>query len=101
MILLPSPSMSVLFRGAARETLAAAYSIARIGRQDTRAWDRPDRYIVDNGEGDSALIQFRADACVGAVSCHAPSRPFNLIDEILKFQSNFRILCSRSATSPS
>ena len=73
-LLIPAPSLSALRRGAVRETLANACSIARIGRNESRIWDTRDRYLVDNGEGERGAVRFIGDACVGAVWGKAPFR---------------------------
>lgn len=73
-ILLPWPHHSTLFQGAVRESLGAAHSVALIGQQDTRAWDRPNRYIVDDNEGNAAVVQFLPGACVSAASSHDAAR---------------------------
>src|SRR5262249_8447530 len=51
---LPWPHQAALFRGAVREALAEARSIATVGIQDTRIWDQPYRYIVDDNQGNVA-----------------------------------------------
>ena len=69
-LLLPNPKASTLVRGAAREALAAAYSVATLGRQETRAWDQSYIYIIDNGEGDVGVVQFDLHGASGAFSNH-------------------------------
>jgi len=65
------PRVSALFHGAIREALGQAYSIARIGRQDTRTWEDKQRYIVDDNGGSAAAVRFfGANSCVAAVSSH-------------------------------
>jgi hypothetical protein len=72
--LLPRPVASNFFLGMVRESLAAVHSTAIFGRQDTRAWERSDRYLVDDGEGNAAVVQLTAHGLVGAVRCHDPQR---------------------------
>jgi hypothetical protein len=55
------PLWRSLFRGAVRESLAAANSVARIGLQETRAWERPIQYVVDDNEGNAGVVEFNAD----------------------------------------
>jgi hypothetical protein len=95
--LLPWPNRSALFHGAIREALADAHSVAMVGQQDTRAWDRRDCYIVDNNEGDTGAVRFLLGACIGAVSSHDPTRPFDHITAIVaapsELQEDLSSLC--------
>ena len=52
------PLWRELFRGSVRESLAHASSVARIGTQETRAWERPIRYVADNNEGYVGVVEF-------------------------------------------
>lgn len=70
------PSWRELFHGAARESLAAVHSVARIGTQDTRAWERPMRYVADDNQGNVGVVEFLHDGVVGAISARAPKRLF-------------------------
>jgi len=63
-----------LFRGAVREALAAASSVAKIGIQETRAWERPMRYIADDNQGIVGVVEFRTDGAIAAMSARAPGR---------------------------
>lgn len=72
--ILPPPSWRALFRGAVREALAAAYSIAEFGIQETRAWEMPMRYIADDNQGNVGVIEFRLDGAIAAMSARAPAR---------------------------
>lgn len=94
---MPWPSWRNLFHGAVREALAAVHSVAKIGIQDTNAWERPLRYVVDNNEGDAGLIEFSVDGAVAATSCHDPNRPFDSAEAIecapLNLQDTIRRLC--------
>lgn len=96
-LLLPSPRASDLFLGALRESLAAVYSVAKIGRQDTRAWDQLDLYVVDDNEGNAAAVQFLSEGCVGAISNHDPSRDFNFAEAVamapLRLRQTLASLC--------
>jgi len=76
--LLKPPRVSDLLHGAVREALAEVYSLAMIGRQDTRAWDAPDQYIVDDNEGNGAIVKFLSEGCVAAIACHDPTRLFDV-----------------------
>jgi hypothetical protein len=82
-LLLPAPRIAALHHGAVRESLAAARAVAIFGQQETRAWDRLDIYVVDNGEGDVGVVQFLPESrCVGGATCHECTRgldPKNLI----------------------
>ncbi|MEO8919568.1 MAG: hypothetical protein ABI488_19275 [Polyangiaceae bacterium] len=69
---LTGPSWHSLFHGAVRESLAAANSVARIGIQDTRAWERPMRYVADDNGGNVGIVEFLDDGAVGAMSARAP-----------------------------
>jgi hypothetical protein len=74
---MPWPSWHNLFHGAVRESLATVHSVAKIGIQDTRAWERPLCYVVDNNEGDAGLMEFSVQGAVAAISCHDPHRRFD------------------------
>lgn len=82
-MLLPRPTASSFFAGAVREALAAVRSTAIFGRQDTRAWETPSLYIVDDGEGNAASAQLLAGAVVGAMCSHDPTRHFEILDELV------------------
>jgi hypothetical protein len=71
-------SWRVVFHGCVREALAAAYSVARIGLQETRAWETPLSYVADDNQGNVGVIEFRHDGAVAAVSARAPERPFDI-----------------------
>ena len=66
-----------LFRGSVRESLAATNCVARIGIQETRAWEGPLRYVVDDNQGNVGVVEFRSDGAVGAISAHTPVRQFD------------------------
>jgi hypothetical protein len=74
---LPGPPWRSLFRGAVRESLAAANSVARIGTQDTHAWERPIRYVADDNQGNVGVVEFCADGAVAAMSGRAPAPSFD------------------------
>jgi hypothetical protein len=71
------PPWQRLFHGAVREALAASNSVARIGTQDTHAWERPIRYISDDNQGNVAVVEFQPYGAVGAMSARDPGRPFD------------------------
>ncbi|MBL9024474.1 MAG: hypothetical protein JNL21_19925 [Myxococcales bacterium] len=71
------PAWRDLFYGAVREALASVYSVGRIGNQDTRAWERPLRYVADDNQGNVGVVEFRVDGAVGAVSARCPERAFD------------------------
>jgi hypothetical protein len=75
--LLPKPKASTLLRGAVRESLAAAYSVATLGRQETRAWDQYYKYIIDDGEGSCGIVNFDPNGAVGALDNHEFTRNFD------------------------
>jgi hypothetical protein len=75
--LLSRPKVASLFNGAMRESLAAVYSIARVGRDDTHGWEDTDRYIVGDSEGCTAIAAFLPAGCVVATSNKDPSRKFD------------------------
>jgi hypothetical protein len=57
-----------LFRGAVRESLASVAYTARFGMEDTRAWEHPSCYIVNDNTGNAAVVEFQTDGVVGAFS---------------------------------
>jgi hypothetical protein len=71
------PAWRSLFHGAVRESLAAAYSVARIGTQDTNAWETPIVYVADDNQGNVGVVEFWVDGAVGAVNAHTPKRRFD------------------------
>jgi hypothetical protein len=77
-LLLPNPRASTLLRGTVRESLAAAYSIATLGRQETRAWDECYTYVADDGEGNSGIVKFDPDGASGALNDHDFHRNFDV-----------------------
>jgi hypothetical protein len=70
----PGPTWHCLFHGAIRESLAAVNSVARIGIQDTHAWESPIRYVADDNEGNVGIVEFQPDRAIGAVSARTPGR---------------------------
>jgi len=74
---MPRPAWRGLFQGAVRESLAAARSVARIGTQDTHAWEEPIRYVADDNQGNVGIIEFVAEGAVAAISWRAPRRPLD------------------------
>jgi hypothetical protein len=64
-----------MFHGCVRESLAAANSVARIGTQDTRAWERPLRYVADDNQGNVGVVEFRGEGAIAAISARAPTGP--------------------------
>jgi hypothetical protein len=76
-LLLPWPRRDDFFRGVVRESLAAASCLAQIGRQETRAWELPNNYIVDDGEGGRAVVSFTAGGCVAAMCSDECPRDFD------------------------
>jgi hypothetical protein len=76
-LLLPWPRLDDFFRGVVRESLASANSLARIGRQSTSAWDAPNGYIVNDGEGGQAYVSFTACGCVAAANSCEFARDFD------------------------
>lgn len=72
-----------LFTGCVRESLAAVYSVARIGLQETRAWEMPIRYVVDDNQGNVGVVEFGGGGAVGAVSARNVDRSFTPEDAIL------------------
>ena len=70
------PKLSGLLEGCLREALAHMHSIALYGRQSTRDWSGPQDYVVDDNEGDTAIVRFVAGNCAGAMHVHDPSRKF-------------------------
>ncbi|HEY3256328.1 MAG TPA: hypothetical protein VGJ91_20355 [Polyangiaceae bacterium] len=62
------PPWRGLFRGSIRESLAHASSVSRIGTQETRAWERPIRYIADNNEGYVGVVEFGPEGAIGAMN---------------------------------
>ena len=70
----PCPTWRDLFRGAVRESLAATNSVARIGTQDTHAWEKPIRYVVDDNQGNVAVVEFQPNGVIGALSVHSSVR---------------------------
>lgn len=77
-ILLTNPRASSLTRGAVREALAATYSVAMLGWQETRAWDEYYRYIIDNNEGSFGVVKFDSNGAVGAFNEHEFQRSFDV-----------------------
>ena len=86
-----------LFHGCVRESIAAAYCVARIGTQETRAWERPLSYVADDNQGNVGVVEFTEDGAVAAVSARAPRRSFDLERSILSApserQRSLRRLC--------
>lgn len=77
-LLLSNPRALSLLRGTVRESLAAVYLVARLGQQETRAWDQYFRYIIDDGEGNCGVLDFRATGVVGALYRHDSRRAFDI-----------------------
>jgi hypothetical protein len=71
------PAWRSLFHGAMRQSLAAVYSVARIGTQGTNAWERPIRYVADDNQGNVGVVEFWVDGAVGAVVAHTPKGRFD------------------------
>lgn len=72
-VVLP-PYVADLKLGAIREAIASISDIARYGFMESRAWDGPSDYVVDNGEGDRAVVRFSNRGCFGAFVSNDPSR---------------------------
>jgi hypothetical protein len=89
-----------LFRGAVRESMAAAHSVAKIGTQDTRAWERPIRYVADDNDGNVGVIEFITDGAVAAISARAPGRLFDLSKAIATAPSALRGMLSNVCDLP-
>lgn len=51
--------------------------MATTGPAGTQAWDAPDRYIVDDECGGSALLWFRSPAAIGVFSTHQGWRDYD------------------------
>jgi hypothetical protein len=72
------PSTDSLRYGAIREVIAAAHSVALFGFGETRAWDGPNDYIIDTGEGSCGVVRFVGLGCVAAIINYDPWREFDL-----------------------
>ena len=81
-VLVP-PTSDELRYGAIRESIAAVRSVALHGFSETRAWDGPDDYIVDTGEGSAGVVRFDGDSCFGALVCLDPRRDFSVQKALL------------------
>lgn len=80
--LLAPPTTSELRYGAIRESLACAASTARIGFQETRAWDSLSDYILVDGLGSCGVVRFLWNGCVAALTSHNPWRQFDVVSAI-------------------
>lgn len=80
--LLPRPTPAQLRYCSARESLAAAYSVALSGFLETRALEPPNDYIVSTGDGACGAVRFREDCCVAAMISYDPSRRYDLENAI-------------------
>jgi hypothetical protein len=77
-LILPPPTTDALFKGAVRNSIASACSIAIRGRCETRAWDAQNQYLVDDGMGNVAIVRFVGCECVCAAQDHDPYRSVSL-----------------------
>jgi hypothetical protein len=97
-LLLPPPTVTSLYDGAVRESLAAVHSIARIGRQDTQSWEDLEHYIVDDNGGCTAIAAFLPRGCAVAASSDDPTRTFDAAAAIarapLHLQAELSSLCA-------
>jgi hypothetical protein len=80
--------------------MAAAYCVARVGIQETRAWERPLRYVADDNQGNVGIIEFSEDGLVGAASARAPRRDFDMDRSILSAPSRRQAALRRVCELP-
>jgi hypothetical protein len=88
--LMPWPTWRGLFRGAVRESLAAAHSTAEVGVQDAHAWETTIGYIADDNQGNVGVIMFLRDGAVAAINSRAPRRRFDFSKAIEAAPSGLR-----------
>jgi hypothetical protein len=89
--LLPNPSAESFLRGVVRACLVGVVSIARIGRQDARAFDAPGRYLVNDGEGNVAGALFLSHGrCVAAINDHDSSRVLDVATQVTSLPAALR-----------
>jgi hypothetical protein len=89
-----------LFRGSVRESLAATNCVARIGIQETRAWEGPIRYVVDDNQGNVGVVEFRPDGAVGAISAHTPVRPFDRVRAVAVAPARWQVALEQICRLP-
>jgi hypothetical protein len=104
----PWPAWRTLFHGCVREALAAVNSTARIGIQDTNAWQRPIGYVSDDGQvpisyvsddncGNVGIIEFLENGIVAAVNAKERSRIFDQraihLAPLPRYQDALKKLC--------
>ncbi len=76
--ILRPPTLELLRYGAIRESIAAARYVALYGFQETRAWDGPNDYVIDTGEGSCGVVRFIATGCVAAMINYDPWRKLDV-----------------------
>ncbi len=99
-LLLPPPTTLELYRGAIRESLAALWSTAQIGHVDTRGWETCSDYIIDDGEGCMAIVQFVGHECVAAAYSDDPSRHYDPRPAIARMPAELRPIAAEIIALP-